>query len=363
MKLNINENFDNVPDDLTTVVDVPFKKANEEHDENMKRAEEAMKENKKMAEETIPKEGETGKKVTNSDLKKMHLSESLFEEVQFETSDYEALIKTLDKTIKFLKEGPGKAQKFANILDKVINGVKKAYPHVKNLIDADTTLTTEEINSLTEKYHFYEEFEDEEMAIEAESDKLTAAAENAINNIESEEDEVIEEAVTKQDIRAFAKKALADFEKKAARIGESLEGEEKEKAEALTETTKQDIRDFAAKALADYEKKAARILGEEVEEEPIEEEMDIDIDGEDDEELEEALPVAAVAAGVVADKVLDRVMGESIQFDIAKEQLKKFNEGKMNKDWDPNKYLEGLVNNNHITKEESNTLKEAFITE
>lgn len=79
-KLVLNENFDNVIDDVQAVADPNFVGANEEHDENKKKYEDAMKENEKEAKETVPKEGETGKKVTSKELKAMKLSESLFDE-------------------------------------------------------------------------------------------------------------------------------------------------------------------------------------------------------------------------------------------------------------------------------------------
>ena len=78
-KLILSENFDNVIDDVQAVADPVFVGANEEHDENKKKYEDAIKENEKEAKETIPKEGDTGKKVTSPELKKMKLSEKLFE--------------------------------------------------------------------------------------------------------------------------------------------------------------------------------------------------------------------------------------------------------------------------------------------
>lgn len=79
-KLRLNENFDNVIDDVQAVADPVFVGANKEHDENKKKYEDAMKENQKAAEETVPKEGETGEKVTSKELKAMKLSEALFGE-------------------------------------------------------------------------------------------------------------------------------------------------------------------------------------------------------------------------------------------------------------------------------------------
>ena len=86
-KLVLNENFDNVIDDVQAVADPIFVGANEEHDENKKNYEEVMKNNEKEANETIPKEGETGKKVTSKELKKMKLSEAMFEKIPDEKQE------------------------------------------------------------------------------------------------------------------------------------------------------------------------------------------------------------------------------------------------------------------------------------
>lgn len=79
-KKSMKENFNNVPDDIQACVDSTFKKSNEEHDLNKEKYKDAIEQNKKFAEETVPKEGETGKKITSKALKQMHLNENLFEE-------------------------------------------------------------------------------------------------------------------------------------------------------------------------------------------------------------------------------------------------------------------------------------------
>ena len=79
-KLRLDENFDNVIDDVQAVASPTFVGANEEHDENKKKYEAAMEENKEAAEDTIPSEGDTGKEVKSKALKSMHLSEELFDE-------------------------------------------------------------------------------------------------------------------------------------------------------------------------------------------------------------------------------------------------------------------------------------------
>lgn len=78
----VKENYNNVSDDITTVVDVPFKLANVSYDKNKKDYEDAMKEGEKVAKEIkLGDEREkTSKPVKNKVLKSMHLSESLFTE-------------------------------------------------------------------------------------------------------------------------------------------------------------------------------------------------------------------------------------------------------------------------------------------
>lgn len=87
-KKSMKENFNNVPDDIQACVDSTFKKSNEEHDLNKEKYEDAIEQNKKFAEETVPKESETGKKITSKALKQMHLNENLFEESWVEDTPF-----------------------------------------------------------------------------------------------------------------------------------------------------------------------------------------------------------------------------------------------------------------------------------
>lgn len=57
----------------------------------------------------------------------------------------------------------------------------------------------------------------------------------------------------------------------------------------------------------------------------------------------------------------DSMIGESIKFNIAKEQLKRFNEGKMPSNWSPNVYLENLTNRKHITASQKQILEQVFL--
>lgn len=78
--LEMNENYSNAPKNMSAMTNTTYLMANEEHDENEKKAKSALKANEKNALSTVPKEGSTGKKVKSPELKKMHLSESLFDE-------------------------------------------------------------------------------------------------------------------------------------------------------------------------------------------------------------------------------------------------------------------------------------------
>lgn len=54
---------------------------------------------------------------------------------------------------------------------------------------------------------------------------------------------------------------------------------------------------------------------------------------------------------------------ESLKFNIAKEQVKRYNEGKMPENWEPKVYLTNLVTNNHISEEQKHVIEEAFLIE
>ncbi len=59
----------------------------------------------------------------------------------------------------------------------------------------------------------------------------------------------------------------------------------------------------------------------------------------------------------------EELLTESIKFNIAKEQLKRYTEGKMPAQWNPDRFLENLVNKKHITNEQAQTLKDFYIHE
>lgn len=122
-KLILSENFDNVIDDVQAVADPVFVGANEEHDDNKKKYEDAMKENEKTALETVPKEEETGKKITSKSLKSMHLSEDLF-------SDYSSARPGTTKALSLLDDGIADAE---GMLDELLRYLPDE--EVKEFID------------------------------------------------------------------------------------------------------------------------------------------------------------------------------------------------------------------------------------
>ena len=54
-------------------------------------------------------------------------------------------------------------------------------------------------------------------------------------------------------------------------------------------------------------------------------------------------------------------MEESLKFNVAREQLKRFNENKMPHNWSPQVYLERLVKRNHITESQKKLLEETYL--
>jgi len=57
---------------------------------------------------------------------------------------------------------------------------------------------------------------------------------------------------------------------------------------------------------------------------------------------------------------IDSLLYESLQYKIAKEQIQRFTEGKMPKNWSVNGYLNKLTESKHITQEEAKSLKEWY---
>lgn len=250
-KLILSENFDNVIDDIQAVEDNVFVKANKEHDENKKNYEAAIKENEKEAKETIPKEGETGKKVTSKELKAMKLSEAMF--------DFESQRPGMSKAFELIDEYGADP---SEMLDELLRYLPDDM--VKEFID-----------------YYGENF----LGLFDEEDEL-------------EEDELEE--------------------------GYHLQGEA-----VIDDSTDLPI------GKVNSEGGFRTLKGG-----PTPDELD-------KEELRKAIPN----------------FHESLSMKIAKEQLKRFAEGKMPSGWTVDAYLTKLTEKKHITEEEQTSLKEWFVNE
>lgn len=99
-------------------------------------------------------------------------------------------------------------------------------------------------------------------------------------------------------------------------------------------------------------------------EEPAEEPEDLDTEHGDESSEDAGDKVVYNYDGDEIDPSVDpdeEPFSESLKFKIAKEQIKRYNEGKMSSNWDPKKYLSSLVEHRHITQEESKILVETFL--
>lgn len=179
-EMKLDENFSNVPEETTTVVDPVFGKAVEDKEEDEKVVEDALKENEKLAKETIPEEGYTGKKVTSSALKAMHLSESLFDEdLDFEDRD------------DFIHE------LYSAVVQVVKKWTTRAHWH-------DSTLTLKEVESALEFVSMHLS-DDDELNLEEDSSvnfKLGEEVENA-DSPEKSLTESIKYDIAKELLRKF----------------------------------------------------------------------------------------------------------------------------------------------------------------
>ena len=245
-EMKLSENFSNVQDDISTCVDPVFGKANEDHDEDMKKAEDALKENEKLADETIPKEGETGKKVTSKALKAMHLSESLFDE---------------DVT--------------------------------ENFSGGEEVKLTEDADSPQNKKEAFKK-------------KL----ENFVKNKEKE----FKIKISDEDMAKFVMFALGGVQKYS-----------------------KEHNDISGSDVAEFVNRLFR--------------NSFNFNGEYVRDLEENL---------LKEK---KEPANNAKLDIAREQLKRFKEGKMPSDWSAEDYIRGLVSKNHLTKEEGDQLLSESIDE
>ena len=285
-EMKLDENFSNVPEETTTTVDPTFGKAIEDKEEDEKIIENALKENEKLAKETIPKEGDTGKKVTSPALKAMHLSESLF-------------------------DGEGSSVNF-NIGDRVQVHFEDSPDKIGEVRDiiSDDVIEVEEFDSTGSPYRIDRYYKqqltklDESLLLEDNNkETLRKKLGNYVVNKAKQYNMNISDK-DKAEFIMFAMKKVAKLIKK--------EGWDK-----------QDIIDLVDGLFI----------------------MSFNLKGEYVRSMEEKL--------LTEDKDEEN---NSIKLDIAREQIKRFKEGKMPKDWSSEDYIKDLVNKKHLTKEEGDKL-------
>lgn len=311
-KMILDENFDNVQVDVTPVSDATFVNANDEHDENKKNYEDVIKENEKIALDAIPKEGDTGKKVTSKALKQMHLSEELFTEEAY-TLELYPTHNSEPKRVHY--------NSYEDAFDAAKSELNGKYDEI--YINRRTMNGPSTENSWSKEDGWYKE---------------------SLN--ESKEDEM--EVRLMKYIKKFQNhykinsKAMG---KALTSIGKSVEILDTDMNESLSEAYDPEI-------------------GGDVED------FILDLN-----EMKTALHSITYATGKAEEIAWDfedqitalkrsvNTKEESLQYQIANEQLQRFNEGKMPKNWNPKTFVENLVKKGHITKAEATRLTESLLSE
>ena len=319
-KLKLNENFDNVIDDIQACQDAVFVGANKEHDENKKRYEDAMEENDKAAEETIPKEEETGKKVTSKALKAMHLSEELFEELNPEF-------------------------------------VQDCADNICEYIMTEFNLDNSEIRKVL-KYvvkHFSGPDFNEDGSFD---ESLNESCDGWIAFYQGKKLEIPKsEASSIYDAKQKAMKELKVPKSKTGLFHIHP---------AYNESFSEEIRRYSD--VVPYEdRKYWYFTTHGVQPGSIPKDLNV-LDIQEGRNDKGTLGTYVCLDGVLSTSELKEYdmiekapnMNESLQVKIAKEQLQRFAEGKMPSNWGVNTYLQKLTEKNHITKSEAASLQEWY---
>lgn len=336
-EMKLDENFSNVPEETTTVVDPVFGKAIEDKEEDEKVVEDALKENEKLAKETIPKEGETGKKVTSKALKAMHLSEALFDEnlsehgqvcLNVDVSDAieTVYLRYLKKHQKMTRDEWHKAFNYA--YDEFFKD--SAFPKFEEASDDEdaTPLSEdlsqgEQISFNSDVYHALEEVAFKWKDKKVNPDEWESALEFfEFHFIDDGEWELTEGF---EDKKGFFEKKLINF----------LANKEFKNKFKISDDDKREFVARTLKMIAKYYSKDEHVTGEEIAD-LVNRLFNMSFTKDGDLMTEDKKP--------------------SIKVDIAREQLKRFKEGKMPKDWQPKDYLNDLVKKSHLTREEADKL-------
>ncbi len=349
-KLRLSENFDNVIDDVQAVADPVFVGANEEHDENKKKYEDAMEENKDAAEDTIPEEGETGKEVKSAALKAMHLSEELFEDLSFDAYDdfnHEVYNAIADVCYKFSDRGLSKKD-----IEAALEWFETHFE------DDDFEFETKEEEEIVE------ESLDSDAQRQLNSDVYNAFGDLAFKYYQKEmplDKEDFKKAFDSFMFRFFKESDEAQAkgylwsEEEQGWIDPSLE-------ESLNESF---VAEWWGQVDGDTPQEVAERYNLKVK--PIKKNLDeilYKFEGKL-EDFSKAMDDGYFYALTVQQDAghsedIDSLLYESIQTKIAKEQIKRFTEGKMPKDWSVEKFLEKLTEKKHINNREATMLREWY---
>lgn len=409
-KLRLSENFDNVIDDVQAVADPVFVGANEEHDENKKKYEDAMEENKDAAEDTIPEEGETGKEVKSAALKAMHLSEELFEDLSFDAYDdfnHEVYNAIADVCYKFSDKGLSKKDIEAALEwfethfeeDDFEFETKEEEEIVEESLDSDAQrqLNSDVYNAfgdLAFKYYQKEmplDKEDFKKAFDSfmfrffkESDEAQAKGYLWSEEEQGWIDPSLEESCGKKKLEEathfpnivsdmykedphnlldllldwLPNATLDKFGREVQEYTNFTLGSE----EALNESF---VAEWWGQVDGDTPQEVAERYNLKVK--PIKKNLDeilYKFEGKL-EDFSKAMDDGYFYALTVQQDAghsedIDSLLYESIQTKIAKEQIKRFTEGKMPKDWSVEKFLEKLTEKKHINNREATMLREWY---
>ncbi|MBQ6631277.1 MAG: hypothetical protein IJH55_03990 [Romboutsia sp.] len=364
-KLVLSENFDNVIDDVQAVADPVFVGANEEHDENKKKYEDAMEENKKTAEETIPDEEDTGKDIKSKELKAMHLSEELFEDLSYSqqydlnSAVYDALADVLfrfsQKGLNISKEELKEAVRWFDFYfwqsdDNLEESCeKKSFKeswdnyeyhdgkwdivviskYANGSMDRDILLNGIKVGELWDDgtIDLKEPISDEDKA------ELVRFTDGELLHESCDKD--LEEAIDLSKIDGTITKALQDSAhiiNQCKTISELIET-----VSSILNSSNIDTK---------YSRKFLDKLSK----------MKNFVDA-----LQYIYNIILSGSGNKTIQVGESFK-ESIQCAIAKEQIKRFTEGKMPNNWSIDSYLNRLTEKKHITKKEAKSLREWYST-
>lgn len=338
-KLILSENFDNVIDDVQAVADPVFVGANEEHDENKKRYEDAIEEHKKEAEETIPKEGDTGEKVKSKALKQMHLSEKLFEDTSMSIKD-----KIEDYIIDLIENEvtDNLAIRIASDIDEydpswTITSIGES-PELEKRVDI---AAIKYARALADLLLAKKQSMNEDLSFDDYSD-FNSDMYNAITDVCYKYDS---HNLSRKDIEAALEWFIEHF---FEQVGDDefedfkeIEIDDEVVEESLSESIEEDV------------DKVISILDK------IKE-----TGSQDDSWIDELYSLFDKYGRDEVKLVFNkrRNITESIQCSIAKEQIKRFTEGKMPKNWNVDSYLTKLTEKKHISENEAKSLREWYST-